>query len=28
MALPAALQPLESPAFRGLWAAWLAANLT
>jgi MFS family permease len=28
MALPAALQPLESPVFRGLWAAWLAANLT
>ncbi|MCE2907784.1 MAG: MFS transporter [Burkholderiaceae bacterium] len=28
MALPAALQPLESPSFRGLWAAWLAANLT
>jgi MFS family permease len=28
VALPAALQPLENPAFRGLWFAWLAANLT
>jgi len=28
VSLPAALQPLESPVFRGLWAAWLAANLT
>ncbi len=28
MSLPTALQPLESPVFRGLWAAWLAANLT
>ena len=28
MSLPAALRPLEGPVFRGLWAAWLAANLT
>lgn len=28
MALPAALAPLSSPVFRGLWFAWLAANLT
>ena len=28
MALPAALQPLRQTAFRGLWLAWLAANLT
>lgn len=28
MALPAALKPLEAPVFRGLWFAWLAANLT
>jgi MFS family permease len=26
--LPAALAPLEGPVFRGLWLAWLAANLT
>jgi MFS family permease len=26
--LPAALQPLEGPVFRGLWLAWLAANMT
>jgi MFS family permease len=25
---PAALLPLKSPVFRGLWLAWLAANLT
>lgn len=28
MSLPAALAPLEGRAFRGLWLAWLAANLT
>jgi MFS family permease len=28
MALPSALQPLQRPVFRGLWLAWLAANLT
>ena len=28
MRLPAALSPLEGPVFRGLWFAWLAANLT
>jgi MFS family permease len=28
MRLPAALAPLEGPAFRGLWFAWLAANMT
>jgi MFS family permease len=28
VSLPPALQPLENPAFRGLWFAWLAANLT
>ncbi|MBC7939236.1 MAG: MFS transporter, partial [Chitinophagaceae bacterium] len=28
MRLPAALTPLEGPVFRGLWLAWLAANLT
>jgi MFS family permease len=28
MSLPSALLPLQSPVFRGLWAAWLAANLT
>jgi len=28
MALPAALSPLQGPVFRGLWFAWLAANLT
>ncbi|HZF80163.1 MAG TPA: MFS transporter, partial [Rubrivivax sp.] len=28
MATPAALAPLKSPVFRGLWLAWLAANLT
>ena len=28
MGLPAAIQPLESPVFRRLWLAWLAANLT
>jgi MFS family permease len=28
MALPAALSPLKGPVFRGLWFAWLAANLT
>ncbi len=26
--LPAALTPLQGPVFRGLWFAWLAANLT
>jgi len=26
--LPAALAPLEGPVFRGLWFAWLAANMT
>jgi MFS family permease len=28
MPLPAALAPLNGPVFRGLWLAWLAANLT
>jgi len=28
MRLPTALAPLEGPVFRGLWFAWLAANLT
>ncbi len=28
MRLPAALAPLEGAIFRGLWLAWLAANLT
>lgn len=28
MAWPAALAPLERPVFRGLWLAWLAANMT
>ena len=28
MPTPAALAPLQSPVFRGLWFAWLAANLT
>ena len=28
MKLPEALAPLRGPAFRGLWLAWLAANLT
>ena len=28
MRLPAALAPLQGPVFRGLWFAWLAANLT
>ena len=28
MPTPAALTPLKSPVFRGLWLAWLAANLT
>ena len=28
MALPAALTPLRGAVFRGLWFAWLAANLT
>ena len=28
MRLPVALTPLEGPVFRGLWFAWLAANLT
>ena len=28
MALPAALTPLQGAVFRGLWFAWLAANLT
>ena len=28
MALPAALVPLQKPVYRGLWLAWLAANLT
>lgn len=28
MRLPAALAPLEGPVFRGLWFAWLAANMT
>ncbi len=28
MQLPAALAPLRGPVFRGLWFAWLAANMT
>ncbi len=28
MRLPAALAPLQGPVFRGLWLAWLAANMT
>ncbi len=28
MPLPAALAPLKSPVFRGLWFAWMAANMT
>jgi MFS family permease len=28
MPLPAALAPLSQPIFRGLWLAWLAANMT
>jgi MFS family permease len=28
MPLPTALQPLQAPVFRGLWLAWLAANMT
>ncbi len=28
MPLPTALAPLSQPVFRGLWLAWLAANLT
>src|SRR4051794_18281427 len=28
MPLPAALAPLSGPVFRGLWFAWLAANMT
>ena len=28
MRLPTALVPLEGPVFRGLWLAWLAANMT
>jgi MFS family permease/quinol monooxygenase YgiN len=28
MRLPAALEPLRGAVFRGLWLAWLAANLT
>jgi MFS family permease len=28
MPLPAALSPLQGPVFRGLWFAWLAANMT
>ena len=28
MKLPNALTPLQGPVFRGLWFAWLAANLT
>jgi MFS family permease len=26
--VPAALAPLQAPVFRGLWLAWLAANMT
>ena len=26
--MPSALEPLRSPVFRGLWLAWLAANIT
>ena len=28
MSTPAALAPLKQPVFRGLWLAWLAANMT
>ena len=28
MPTPAALAPLKEPVFRGLWLAWLAANMT
>ncbi|MBI3369820.1 MAG: MFS transporter, partial [Burkholderiales bacterium] len=28
MRIPAALAPLQAPVFRGLWLAWLAANMT
>jgi MFS family permease len=28
MRLPAALEPLRGPVFRGLWLAYLAANMT
>lgn len=28
MPTPAALAPLQNPVFRGLWFAWLAANMT
>ena len=28
MMVPAALAPLQGPVFRGLWLAWLAANMT
>ena len=28
MVTPAALAPLKDPVFRGLWLAWLAANMT
>jgi MFS family permease len=28
MPLPAALAPIQQPVFRGLWFAWLAANMT
>ena len=28
MRLPTSLAPLQAPVFRGLWLAWLAANLT
>jgi MFS family permease/quinol monooxygenase YgiN len=28
MTLPPALAPLQGPVFRGLWLAWLAANMT
>lgn len=28
MPLPSSLAPLQAPVFRGLWLAWLAANMT
>jgi len=28
VSVPAALEPLRGPVFRGLWLAWLAANMT
>ena len=28
MPTPSALAPLKDPVFRGLWLAWLAANMT